>query len=143
MQRIEAGAVVLADLDVIRLARLAVAGLPVVARRDGALTAEDQRLVADLTRLSRQVRARVGRQTRRSKPGPGTTVGPGDGDSASSGPSSWPSTTQAAEAYGIDPSYLRRLARQRRLTARQQAGRGGWEFEPASLAAWAAGRTST
>lgn len=142
MQRIEAGAVVLADTDVLRLARLAVAGLPVVARRDGVLMPEDQRLVADLDALSRQVRARIERQTRRPAPSPGTKVGPADLQAASSAPSTWPSTSEAAAAYGVDESYLRRLARQRRLTARQ-AGRGGWEFEPASLAAWAIGRTRT
>lgn len=142
MQRIDAGALVLADRDVIRLARLAVAGLPVVARREGVLMPEDQRLVADLEALSRQVRARIERQARRPRPSPGTKVGPVRGEASFSAASTWPSTSEAAAAYGVDESYLRRLARQRRLTARQ-AGRGGWEFEPASLAAWAIGRTRT
>jgi len=139
VQAIESGAVVLADRDVIRLARLAVAGLPVVARRDGTLTAEDQRLVADLEALSRRLRNRIERENRRPRPSPGTTVGPGGPAGASSGPSSWPSTAEAAAAYGLDGSYLRRLARQRRLVARRD-GRGGWSYEPASLAAWAVGR---
>lgn len=53
-------------------------------------------------------------------------------------PSTWWSTTEAARHLGLDPSYLRRLARQGRLEARF-AGKG-WYLRAESAEAWAAKR---
>ncbi|MEV6445988.1 helix-turn-helix domain-containing protein [Amycolatopsis sp. NPDC051716] len=62
---------------------------------------------------------------------------------AASGPSSaptdteWITTEEAAQRLQVTPEYVRRLARQGRLTARRTTGRGAaWEINAADVATW-------
>jgi hypothetical protein len=138
---VEAGSVVLGESELLLLARLAWLGLRAMERHDGGAP-DGFRLVAEqVCAAAEQSRARIEREARRSKPSPGTRASRTSPVGASSA-SSWPSTQQAAAVYGLDPSYLRRLARHRRLDARRD-GRGGWVFEPAALAAWAGRRAES
>lgn len=140
MQHVRAGALILGDEDIIRLARLALAGLPVCAARNGGVSTDDKALVEALHRAAEQTRTRIGRQQRSPRPGSATRR-----DTAGSGPTlsaTWPTTTEAAQLYQVSSSYLRRLCHEG-LIANRPAPRGGYLIDPGSLAAWAAGRTRT
>lgn len=140
MQHVPAGAVVLGGEDIIRLARLALAGLPVCEARAGGVSAEDRALVEALHRAAEQTRTRIARQARRQQAGSGTRRDTGRSVPGSSAP--WPTTSEAAQLYRVSNSYLRRMCREG-LIANRLAPRGGYLLEPGSLAAWAAGRAST
>lgn len=136
MQRVEAGALILGEADVIRLSRLALAGLPVLARQNGGLTDADRRLVEELHRAAQQVR---NRERRRPDGGCATDDDGSSQPAASSAPTRL-GTTEAAQAYGVSPAYIRRLASSKRLLA-EVDGRGFWRVDADALAGWAAGRT--
>lgn len=140
LQHVRAGALILGDEDIIRLARLALAGLPVCAARSGGVSPDDKALVEALHRAAEQTRTRITRQNRTRQAGSATRR-----DTARSVPASsatWPTTTEAAQLYQVSSSYLRRLCREG-LIASRPAPRGGYLLDPGSLAAWAAGRTRT
>ena len=147
MQKVPRDAVwMLTEADVVRLARLALAGLPVVARRDGGVADADRALVEELVRESERVRSRVLRartrrasRSRTSPAGPGTAAAPAGPAPAPCG--HWLATSQVAAALDVDESYVRRLGRNGRLPARR-TGRGAWEFDRDAVAAMAADRAT-
>lgn len=132
MQQIEAGGLVIGDRELIRLARLAVAGLPVVVARDGTLLDTDRLLVESLLRAAQLVK-------RRSRTGC-ATMDDGSDERGASSAATWLGTSEAGAMYGVSGTYLRRLAGQRRLRAGRDS-KGAWRFEPDSLAGWAASRS--
>lgn len=129
-------AVILTDTDVIRVARLAVAGLPTIGRLEGGVTDADRAFVASLHRAAQQARNRL---KARSAPGCATTLADEDTASGSSAPS-WPTVSEAARHYGVSSTYLRRLAATGALKARHDESTGGYRLEPDALVEWDAGR---
>lgn len=134
MQQIDAGGLVFGDREVLLLARIVQAGLPVVAARDGSLLDADRLLAEDVFRAAELVR-------RRSRAGSGTSDDAA-GEACASSASTWLGATEAGAAYGVSAAYIRRLARQRRLTAGRD-GKGFWRIDPDALAGWAASRNRT
>ena len=131
---------VLDDRDVVRLARLAMAGLPIVERRDGASLNADRDLVEGLVREAARLRTQLRRQQGRSQPGCATEATPDVRESGSCAPSEgWISIPESARQYQVSSSYLRRLRQTGRITGRLKPS-GGYELDVASLAAWSVGR---
>ncbi len=131
-------ALVLTDADVLRLDRLALAGLPAVGRLDGGVTETDRALVEALHRAARQARDRL---RSRSQAGRATRVAPDTAPGASSS-TSWPTCSEAARQYGVDASYLRRRAAEGALRAKVGV-KGEYRLDPDGLVEWAASRGAT
>lgn len=127
---------VLTDQDILRLERILLAGLEHAARRNGATPAGDRALVERLQLVARQARGRLNARSQASR----ATGLPREHTADASSATTWLTTTEAARKYGVDASYLRRMASQGALEAR--LGASGWLLDPDALAGWAAGRTT-
>lgn len=116
-------------------------GLAVLAVRDGASPAGVEQVTAAILAAATEFRFRQ-QQQRRSAPGSGTARARQAPTARASAGNGWMSITEAAEGLDVSESYVRRLARQKRLTARRD-GRGAWLVDASSVAAWAADRRET
>lgn len=133
MQRIDAGALVLTDTELLLVARLIWLGLRAMERHDGGAPDGFRVVAAEVCAAAEQSRARIEREARRSRAGSGTTRARTGPAGAVSG--RWLTTKQVAGMLGYsDESYVRRLARKGRLIARL-TGAGTWEVEPNQIAA--------
>jgi hypothetical protein len=139
MHQLPARTFVLDDRDIVRLARLTLAGLPIVERRDGATLGADRELVAALVREAERLRTQQRRQSGRPRHGCATEQALDVCGTGSFAPSGWLSVKEAARQYEVSDTYLRRLRQTGRIAGRLKPG-GGYELDPASLTAWSIGR---
>jgi excisionase family DNA binding protein len=116
-------------------------GLVELTTRNGAPAAGVEQVAAAIYSAAARFRQHhpVPATVRRSAPGSGTDPAPNLAPAAASTPNGWKTAQEVADRFSVSESYVRRLARQGRLTARR-TGRGAWLVDAASLAAWAADR---
>lgn len=127
----------LSDRDCALIVRALRLGLAHLVGRDGVLPAGVAEVEAAIVVHAAAERFRQERP--RSAVGSGTALGLREVPAAPSAANGWISTQEVAQWYGVSESYVRRLARERRLLA-QRTGRGTWRCDAASVAAWAATR---
>lgn len=107
-------------------------GIAALEQRNGGAPVETVRVFGEIAEAAGRFRAHVSRLDG----GSGTGSVPLQRIPGSSVLSeAWLSTAEAAHMAGVSTGYLRRLVRQGRVIARQ-AGKGGYEIDRASFAAW-------
>lgn len=141
LQSIDDRAIVSSGIDLLLLARLVHAGLPVLERCDGP--SEGFRAVAaEVLRVAETERRRIEREARRSRRVSATSVAPRSFPAPSSTPAdAFVRTSEASATYGVSEQYLRRLAASKHLET-VRGPRREYLFDTRSLAAWAASRAT-